>query len=131
MALGATRRLADATGIAFDTARPPASAHRTPRIRESRGIGHPMNQDTVVHLAQQAMELAMKVGGPLLLVGLAIGLIVSVFQAVTQIQEQSLSFIPKIVGVAVVVVVAGPWMLGQLLGYTEQLYRAIPSLVGG
>jgi len=89
-----------------------------------------MNQDTVVHLAQQAMELAMKVGGPLLLVGLAIGLIVSVFQAVTQIQEQSLSFIPKIVGIAAVVVIAGPWMLGQLLGYTEELFRSIPSLVG-
>jgi flagellar biosynthesis protein FliQ len=90
-----------------------------------------MDQDTVVHLAQQAMELAMKVAGPLLLVGLAIGLIVSVFQAVTQIQEQSLSFIPKIAGVAVVIVVAGPWMLGQLLGYTEELYRSIPALVGG
>ncbi|HEX4805248.1 MAG TPA: flagellar biosynthesis protein FliQ [Conexibacter sp.] len=89
-----------------------------------------MNQDTVVHLAQQAMELAMKVGGPLLLVGLAIGLIVSVFQAVTQIQEQSLSFIPKIVGIAAVVVIAGPWMLGQLLGYTEELFRSIPTLVG-
>ncbi len=89
-----------------------------------------MNQDTVVHLAQQAMELAMKVGGPLLLVGLAIGLIVSVFQAVTQIQEQSLSFIPKIVWVAAVIVIAGPWMLGQLLGYTEELFRSIPTLVG-
>lgn len=90
-----------------------------------------MDQDTVVNLAQQAMTLAMKVGGPLLIVGLAIGLIVSVFQAVTQIQEQSLSFIPKIVGVAVVIVVMGPWMLSQLLGYTEDLYRSIPSLVGG
>jgi flagellar biosynthetic protein FliQ len=90
-----------------------------------------MDQDTVIQLAQNAMELAMKVGGPLMLVGLAIGLIVSVFQAVTQIQEQSLSFIPKIVGVAVVVVVGGPWMLNQLLGYTEDLYRGIPMLVGG
>jgi flagellar biosynthetic protein FliQ len=90
-----------------------------------------MDQDTVIHLSQQAMELAMKVAGPLLLVGLVIGLVVSVFQAVTQIQEQSLSFIPKIVGVAVVVIVAGPWMLGQLLGYTEELYRSIPALVGG
>jgi len=90
-----------------------------------------MDQDTVVHLAQQAMELAMKVGGPLMLVGLAIGLIVSVFQAVTQIQEHSLSFIPKIVGVAVVIVVAGPWMLGQIVSYTADLYASIPSLVGG
>jgi flagellar biosynthesis protein FliQ len=90
-----------------------------------------MNQDTAVSLATQAMSLAIKVGGPLLLVGLVIGLVVSVFQAITQIQEQSLSFIPKMIGVAVVVVVAGPWMLNQLLSYTEQLYRGIPALVGG
>jgi flagellar biosynthesis protein FliQ len=90
-----------------------------------------MDQDTVINLAQQAMGLAIRVGGPLLLVGLAIGLIVSVFQAVTQIQEQSLSFIPKIVGVAAVIVVAGPWMLSQLLSYTETLFRNIPTLVGG
>lgn len=90
-----------------------------------------MNQDTVINLAQQAMTLVMKVGGPLLVTGLAIGLVVSVFQTITQIQEQSLTFIPKIVGVAGVIVVAGPWMLGQLLGYTETLYRAIPTLVSG
>ena len=90
-----------------------------------------MNQDTVVHLAQQAMELAMKVGGPLLLVGLAIGLIVSVFQAVTQIQEQSLSFIPKIVGIALLIVLLGPWMLDKLIGYAQNLYMSIPQLVGG
>jgi flagellar biosynthetic protein FliQ len=90
-----------------------------------------MDQDTVVNLAQQAMTLVLKVGGPLLVTGLAIGLVVSVFQTITQIQEQSLTFIPKIAGVAVVIVVAGPWMLGQLLGYTEGLYRAIPTLIGG
>ena len=89
-----------------------------------------MDQDTVIHLSQQAMELAMKVGGPLLLVGLAIGLIVSVFQAVTQIQEQTLTFIPKVVAMAVVVVVAGPWMLGQIVSYTQNLYQSIPSLIG-
>ena len=90
-----------------------------------------MDQDTVVNLAQQAMSVAMKVGGPLLLVGLAIGLIVSVFQAVTQIQEQTLAFIPKVLALAGVLIVGGPWMLSQLLGYTEDLYRSIPSLVGG
>jgi flagellar biosynthetic protein FliQ len=89
-----------------------------------------MNQDTVVNLASQGMSLALKVGGPLLLVALVIGLVVSVFQAVTQIQEQSLSLIPKIVGVAVVVVVLGPWMLGQLVSYTTALYTSIPSMVG-
>jgi len=89
-----------------------------------------MNQDTVVNLASQGMSVALKIAGPLLLVALVIGLIVSVFQAVTQIQEQSLSLIPKIVGVAVVMVVLGPWMLGQLVSYTTALYTAIPSMVG-
>ncbi|HEX5308119.1 MAG TPA: flagellar biosynthesis protein FliQ [Solirubrobacteraceae bacterium] len=89
-----------------------------------------MNQDTVVNLASQAMTLALKIAGPLLLVGLVVGLVVSVFQAVTQIQEQSLSLIPKIVGVAVIVVVLGPWMLGQLVTYTTSLYSSIPSMVG-
>ncbi|HTU80425.1 MAG TPA: flagellar biosynthesis protein FliQ [Solirubrobacteraceae bacterium] len=89
-----------------------------------------MNQDTVVNLASQGMSVALKIAGPLLLVALIIGLVISVFQAVTQIQEQSLSLIPKIVGVAVVMVVLGPWMLGQLVSYTTALYTAIPSMVG-
>ncbi len=89
-----------------------------------------MNQDVGVSLAMQAMEVAMKIALPLLGVGLALGLIVSIFQAVTQIQEQTLSFIPKIIGTAVVIVVAGPWMLGQLIAYTEELYSSIPRLVG-
>jgi flagellar biosynthetic protein FliQ len=88
-----------------------------------------MNQDTVVNLASQAMSLALKVAGPILLVALVIGLVVSIFQAVTQIQEQSLSLIPKIAGVAVVIVVLGPWMLGQLVTYTAQLFTSIPTLV--
>jgi flagellar biosynthetic protein FliQ len=89
-----------------------------------------MNQDTVVTLASQAMSLAFKVAGPLLLVGLVVGLVVSIFQAVTQIQEQSLTLIPKIAGVAVVVVLLGPWMLDQLVSYTTNLYTAIPTMVG-
>lgn len=76
------------------------------------------------------MSLALKVAGPLLLVGLVVGLLVSIFQAVTQIQEQSLTLIPKIVGIAVVVVLLGPWMLGQLVSYTTNLYTSIPTLVG-
>ena len=89
-----------------------------------------MNQDTVINLATQAMMLALKIAGPVLLLGLIIGLLVSIFQAVTSIQEQSLSFIPKIVGVAVLIVVLGPWMLGQLVSYAQSLYLSIPSLVG-
>jgi flagellar biosynthesis protein FliQ len=90
-----------------------------------------MNQDTIVNLATQAMTLAMEVAGPLLLVGLVVGLVMSIFQAVTQIQEQSLSFIPKIVGVAVIIVILGPWMLNQLVNYAQNLYLSIPQLVGG
>jgi flagellar biosynthesis protein FliQ len=89
-----------------------------------------MNQDTVINLAAQAMSLGLKVAGPLLAVGLVIGLLVSIFQAVTQIQEQSLSLVPKIIGIAVVVMVLGPWMLGQLVAYTTALFTAIPTLVG-
>jgi flagellar biosynthesis protein FliQ len=89
-----------------------------------------MNQDTVVNLASQAMSLSLKIAGPLLLTALVIGLVVSIFQAVTQIQEQSLSLIPKIAGVAVVIIVLGPWMLGQLVAYTAALYTAIPTMVG-
>jgi flagellar biosynthetic protein FliQ len=89
-----------------------------------------MNQDTVVNLATQAMDLALKVAGPLLLVGLVVGVLVSLFQAVTQIQEQSLSFIPKIVGVAAVIVLLGPWMLNQLVSYAQNLYLSIPQMIG-
>ena len=89
-----------------------------------------MNQDTVVSLATQAMTLSLEIAGPILLLGLIIGLLVSIFQAVTSIQEQSLSFIPKIVGVAVLIVVLGPWMLDQLVGYAQNLYLSIPSLIG-
>ena len=89
-----------------------------------------MDQDSVVSICVSAMELALKIGLPILLVGLVIGLIVSVFQAVTQIQEQTLTFIPKIVGLAVVLVVGGPWMLGQLVSWTAELYGQIPNLVG-
>jgi flagellar biosynthesis protein FliQ len=89
-----------------------------------------MNQDTVVSLATQAMMLSLKIAGPMLLLGLIIGLLVSIFQAVTSIQEQSLSFIPKVIGVAVLIVVLGPWMLDQLVGYAQNLYMSIPSLIG-
>ena len=90
-----------------------------------------MNEDVVINLVMNAMTLAFKVAMPLLGVALVLGLAVSIVQAVTQIQEQTLSFIPKIIGLAVVIVVAGPWMLGQIVSYTAELYGSIPSLVGG
>lgn len=88
-----------------------------------------MNQDEVVKLAMDALMLALKVGMPLLLAGLIVGLVISVFQAVTQIQEMTLSFIPKLLAVALVLIVAGPWMLDQIVGYTSDLYHSIPGLV--
>ena len=90
-----------------------------------------MNQDVVINISMQAMQLAFMVALPLLLVALVVGLVVSVFQAVTQIQEQTLTFIPKIVAMGVTLVIAGPWMLGQVVAYTQQLYSSIPTVVGG
>ena len=84
-----------------------------------------------MNVVLQAMQVAMMIGLPVLLVALVLGLAISIFQAVTQIQEQTLAFIPKIIGVGVVLLVAGPWMMNQVLSWTEQLYTAIPSLVGG
>ncbi|MGH2970050.1 MAG: flagellar biosynthesis protein FliQ [Solirubrobacteraceae bacterium] len=89
-----------------------------------------MNQDIVVSIVTQAMEVGLKVALPVLLVGLVIGLVISVLQAVTQIQEQTLSFIPKILGLVVVIVVAGPWMLEEIVGWTVELYGSIPDRVG-
>ncbi len=89
-----------------------------------------MNEDVVVKLGMDALTTALKLGLPLLLAGLIVGLVVSVFQAVTQIQEMTLSFIPKLLVTAAVLAIGGPWMLDQLIGYTQALYTGIPNMVG-
>jgi flagellar biosynthesis protein FliQ len=89
-----------------------------------------MDQDVVITLVSGALQLALRVALPLLGVGLIIGLAVSVFQAVTQIQEQTLAFIPKVLALAGVLIVGGPWMLNQLVSYTQDLWLSIPQLVG-
>jgi flagellar biosynthesis protein FliQ len=89
-----------------------------------------MTQDTVMELTTRLLILTIKLGAPLLGVALLIGLVVSVFQAVTQIQEQTLSFIPKLIALAAVIVIGGPWMLGELLNYTTELWSEIPRLAG-
>jgi flagellar biosynthetic protein FliQ len=89
-----------------------------------------MDQDTVINLASQAMTLALEIAGPIMLVGLVVGLVVSLFQAVTQLQEQALSFIPKIVGLAILLLILGPWMLDKLVNYATNLYMSIPTLIG-
>jgi flagellar biosynthetic protein FliQ len=88
-----------------------------------------MDQDTVVSIAQNALLTVIYVSGPLLLVSLIVGLAVSVFQATTQIQEATLSFIPKILTVILTVAVLGSWMLTMLIEYTEGLYESILQLI--
>ena len=89
-----------------------------------------MNQDVVVSLTMDAISVAMKIALPMLLAGLGVGLVISIFQAVTQIQEQTLTFIPKILALAAVLVILGPWMMNQVLAYTTELWSSIPNMVG-
>ncbi|SDA44674.1 MULTISPECIES: flagellar biosynthesis protein FliQ [unclassified Janthinobacterium] len=89
-----------------------------------------MTPESVMTLGRQAMEITLMVAAPMLLVALIIGLIVSIFQAATQINEATLSFIPKLVGIFVAIVVAGPWMLSVMLDYMRQVFTGIPNLVG-
>ncbi len=89
-----------------------------------------MTPDTVVAIIRQALEVAMLAAGPLLLASLVTGLLVSIFQAATQINEMTLSFIPKLLIMFVVLVVTGPWTIQLLVDYVTRLIGSIPSLVG-
>lgn len=90
-----------------------------------------MNDNTVIHLASQALVLIAELAGPVLVVSLAVGLVVALFQAVTSIQEFTLTFLPKVVAIGVVLMVLGHWMLGEAVTYTENLYHSIPSILAG
>jgi flagellar biosynthetic protein FliQ len=89
-----------------------------------------MTPETVMTIGQQAMELTLMVSAPLLLTALIVGLIVSIFQAATQINEMTLSFIPKLIAMFGVLIISGPWMIGLLLDYMTRLFSSIPYLVG-
>lgn len=89
-----------------------------------------MTPDTVVALIRQALEVAMLAAGPMLLASLLTGLLVSVFQAATQINEMTLSFIPKILVMFIVLVITGPWALQLLVDYIVRLIGSIPTLIG-
>jgi flagellar biosynthetic protein FliQ len=89
-----------------------------------------MTPESVMTMGRQAMEVTLMVSAPLLLVALIIGLVVSIFQAATQINEMTLSFIPKLVGIFVALVIAGPWMLTIMLDYMRQMFSSIPGMVG-
>jgi flagellar biosynthetic protein FliQ len=89
-----------------------------------------MTPETVMAQAHQAMMVTLMLAAPLLLVALVVGLVISLFQAATQINEMTLSFIPKLLAVFVTLVVAGPWMLNLMLDYLRQVLGGIPGLVG-
>ena len=89
-----------------------------------------MTPESVMTMGRTAMEVTLMISAPLLLVALIIGLIISIFQAATQINEATLSFIPKLVGVFIALVVAGPWMLSVMLDYMRQVFTGIPNMVG-
>ncbi|MCG2582870.1 flagellar biosynthesis protein FliQ [Massilia sp. TS11] len=89
-----------------------------------------MTPEMVMTMGRQAMEVTLLVAAPLLLVALVIGLVVSIFQAATQINEATLSFIPKLVGIFVALVVAGPWMLAIMTDYMRNVLTSIPRLIG-
>jgi flagellar biosynthetic protein FliQ len=88
-----------------------------------------MTDDLVMKLAQDALMTVAKLSGPILITTLVVGLIVSVFQALTQINEATLSFIPKIVIVGLLIALAGPWMLDVVVTYTTELFENIPEIV--
>ena len=89
-----------------------------------------MTPETVMTIGQHALEMTLLLAAPLLLTTLVIRLLVGIFQAATQINEMTLSFIPKLIGMAAALVIAGPWMLNQLIGYTRALITSIPDLIG-
>jgi flagellar biosynthesis protein FliQ len=89
-----------------------------------------MTPEIVMTIGRQAIEMTLILAGPLLLAALVIGLIISVFQAATQINEQTLSFIPKLVGMFIVLLLAGPWMLQMMVDYIRRLFESIPQIIG-
>ncbi|CAM4132068.1 flagellar biosynthesis protein FliQ [Vreelandella rituensis] len=88
-----------------------------------------MTPEMVMNIAYQGMRVTLLLGGPMLLAALLTGLIVSLFQAATQINEMTLTFIPKILAVFSVLVFAGPWLIGLIVDFTRQLFINIPSMV--
>ena len=89
----------------------------------------PVSPETIMSIGQNAMQTMILVAAPMLLVTLAIGLLIGIFQAATQINEMTLSFIPKLIGMSVAIAVAGPWMLKVIVNYTQALIINIPAMI--
>lgn len=89
-----------------------------------------LSEEFIISIAEQGVYTVLIIAGPLLLIALGIGLAVSIFQATTQIQEQTLAFIPKIVGVLVALIVFGPWMLSNMINFTSEILSNLHRFVG-
>ncbi len=89
-----------------------------------------MTPELVMNLGRQAVEMTLILAGPLLLSALVVGLIVSIFQAATQINEQTLSFIPKLIATFIALLLAGPWMLQMMVEFIRRLLENIPQMIG-
>lgn len=88
-----------------------------------------MSGDMAIQMGRNALTMVMMVAAPMLVLGLLVGIMVSIFQATTQIQEQTLVFIPKIIAVFVAILVFGPWMLSILVDYTREIFMNLPAMV--
>ncbi len=89
-----------------------------------------MPPTTVIDLGRQALELTLLVSAPLFIAALVTGLLISIFQAATQINEQTLSFVPKLIATFITLVLAGPWMITMLTDFIRRLFESIPSMIG-
>jgi flagellar biosynthetic protein FliQ len=89
-----------------------------------------MNSSSVIDIAVQALLTAGEIAAPILITALVVGFAISVFQSITQIQETSLSFVPKAIAVSVALVICGQWMISVMVGFTTNLWAEIPTLVG-
>jgi flagellar biosynthesis protein FliQ len=89
-----------------------------------------LNSEMIIRIAEQGIYTVLMVSGPLILLALVVGLIISIFQATTQIQEQTLAFVPKIVAVLVGLIIFGPWMLSHMLSYANEIFSNLTRFVG-
>jgi flagellar biosynthetic protein FliQ len=89
-----------------------------------------MTPETVLTVGKQALQVTVMLGAPILLSTLAVGLLISIFQAATQINEMTLTFIPKLAALVAVIYIAGHWMLTQIVGFARRLFESIPGLIG-
>lgn len=88
-----------------------------------------MNELVIMTIVKKALITGITVGGPILIISLVVGLIISIFQATTQIQEQTLTFVPKLIAIILVLVLGGPWMLNKLVMLTNELFQSISTIV--